>query len=136
MGRNDQHTFSKPKNLSVASSRNGPAFCSIFSKGVNSGTISSFFLDTSSLEVCAVEGCREALSATMDVLTRDICQGLFGTWHSTSEVATDVWKHDVSVDGRGHHTVLAFLILLKNPAMVSVYSRNVGRLVTVGITGI
>lgn len=52
------HTFSKPKNLSVPSSRKGPAFCSIFSSGVNSGTISSFFLGTTSLVVCAVDGCR------------------------------------------------------------------------------
>lgn len=56
--RDDKHTFSKPKNLSVPSSRKGPAFSSIFSRGVNSGKISSFFLGTTSLVACAVDGCR------------------------------------------------------------------------------
>lgn len=43
-------TFSRPKNLSVPSSRTGPAFCSIFSRGVISGGGSSatFFLLTAS----------------------------------------------------------------------------------------
>jgi hypothetical protein len=35
-------TFSRPKNLSLPSSRMGPACCSIFSNGVNSGVGSSF----------------------------------------------------------------------------------------------
>lgn len=42
-------TFSRPKNLSVPSFRKGPAFCSIFSRGVSSGAGSSFFLPATSL---------------------------------------------------------------------------------------
>jgi hypothetical protein len=39
-------TFSNPKNLSLPSFRSGPAFCSIFCKGVISGSGSaSFFPD-------------------------------------------------------------------------------------------
>lgn len=37
-----QCTFSSPKNLSLPFSRTGPAFCSSFSRGVNSGGGSSF----------------------------------------------------------------------------------------------
>ncbi len=38
----EHHTFSRPKNLSVPLSLIGPAFCSIFSRGVSSGAGSSF----------------------------------------------------------------------------------------------
>lgn len=38
-----QLTFSKPKNLSLPSSRNGPASWSSFSKGVGGGAPRSFF---------------------------------------------------------------------------------------------
>ena len=50
MGRISR-TFSKPKNLSVPSSRMAPAFCSIFSRGVTSGTGSSFLFLTAALLV-------------------------------------------------------------------------------------
>jgi hypothetical protein len=36
-------TFSKPKNLSLPSPRSGPAWTSIFSSGVGSGALGSFF---------------------------------------------------------------------------------------------
>lgn len=52
----DEHTFSNPKKRSLPSSRNGPAFCSIFSNGVSSGAASSFFFGDASLAVCTAEG--------------------------------------------------------------------------------
>ena len=45
-------TFSNPRNRSRPSSVNGPAFCNIFSKGVISGAISSFFLTGVSFAGC------------------------------------------------------------------------------------
>ena len=56
-------TFSKPKNLSLPSSRRGPAFCNIFSSGVISGTGSSFFLAARSFATGVAEFYRDVLSA-------------------------------------------------------------------------
>jgi hypothetical protein len=48
-------TFSNPRNRSRPSSVNGPAFCKIFSKGVISGAISSFFLTGVSFAGCVAD---------------------------------------------------------------------------------
>lgn len=47
MSSRQRLTFSIPKNLSLPSGRSAPAFRSIFSRGVNSGAASSFFLRAS-----------------------------------------------------------------------------------------
>ena len=54
--RSDLLTFSKPRNLSRPSCVRVPAFWSIFSSGVTSVVISSFFLVGASLAAGVVEG--------------------------------------------------------------------------------
>lgn len=49
-----QRTFSRPKNLSLPSSCMGPAFWSIFSRGVNSAGGSSFFAWAAAAAACIV----------------------------------------------------------------------------------
>jgi hypothetical protein len=72
-------TFSKPKNLSLPSSRNGPAFCSIFSRGVTSKIISSFFFASASLAGWFGEALREAFCQQRRLCTR------LGRWTSQRE---------------------------------------------------